>query len=49
MFNKFFDVFTTALIVTAVGIALRPNAQTAQVISSWLKGFASVERAASGR
>lgn len=49
MFDKFFTLFTTALIVTAVGIALRPGAPTANVITAWLKGFAGVQKAAAGR
>lgn len=48
MFDKFFSLFTTALVVTAVGIALRPNAPTAAVIKGWLSGFADLERAAAG-
>lgn len=49
MFDKFFSLFTVALIVTAVGIALRPGAVTANVITAWLKGFAGVESAAAGK
>lgn len=49
MVDKIVSVFTTALIVTGVGIALRPGAPTAKVIDSSLKGFAAIQRAAYGR
>jgi len=48
MVDKFFSVFTTALAVTAVGIALRPNSAAPGVIKAWMGGFANVERAAAG-
>lgn len=48
MVDKIVSIFTTALVVTAVGIALDPKAPTAQVISSTLSGFAGVERGARG-
>lgn len=48
MVDKFFSLFTTALVVTAVGVALRPGAATSGVIKSWMTGFAAVERAAAG-
>lgn len=47
MVDKFFSVFTTALVITGVGIALRPGAQTSSVIKSWMNGFAAVEKSAS--
>jgi hypothetical protein len=49
MGDKIISVFTTALIVTGVGIALRPGAPTATVIDSTLKGFAGIQRAAYGK
>jgi hypothetical protein len=49
MVDKFFSLFTTALIVTALGIALRPGSQAPAVIRAWMSGFASVQRAASAR
>lgn len=49
MGDKIVSVFTTALIITGVGIALRPDAPTAKVIESTLKGFASIQRAAYGK
>lgn len=49
MLDKFFSIFTTALVVTAVGIALRPGAPTANVIGTTLKGFAGIETAAAGK
>lgn len=48
MVDKIVSVFTTALIVTAVGIALRPGAPTANVIKSSLEGFAKIQKAAYG-
>lgn len=48
MFDKVISVFTTALIVTGVGIALDPKAPTAKVIESTLSGFAGIQRAARG-
>jgi hypothetical protein len=48
MVEKFFTVLTTALAITAVGIALRPKAPTAQVITSFFNGFAKVQTAAYG-
>lgn len=49
MVDKVVSVFTTALIITGVGIALRPGAPTAKVIDSMLKGFAGIQRAAYGK
>lgn len=49
MVDKFFSLFTTALVITGVGIALRPGAPTSGVIKSWMNGFAGVQRAASGK
>ena len=48
MIDKIVTVFTTALAVTALGIALRPNAPTAQVLQSGLGGFAEIQKAAFG-
>jgi hypothetical protein len=48
MVDKIVTIFTTALAVTALGIALRPNAPTAAVLSSGLNGFANIQRAAFG-
>jgi hypothetical protein len=48
MFDKVFTVLTTALAITAVGIALRPGAPTAAVASSLLGGFAGIQKAAYG-
>lgn len=48
MGDRIVSVFTTALIITGVGIALRPNAPTARVIESTLTGFARIQRAAAG-
>lgn len=46
MVDKFFSLFTTALVVTAVGIALRPGSQAPGVIKAWMNGFANIENAA---
>lgn len=48
MVDKIVSIFTTALLITGLGIALRPNAPTAKVIESTLSGFAKVQRAAFG-
>ena len=48
MVDKVISIFTTALAVTAVGIALRPGAPTANVIKETLTGFAGVQRATFG-
>ena len=48
MVGNIVTIFTTALAVTALGIALRPNAPTAQVLTAGLNGFANVQRAAFG-
>lgn len=49
MVDKFFSLFTTALVVTAVGIAVRPGSKAPQVVSAWLSGFAKVQSAAAAR
>lgn len=48
MINTIANVFTGALVVTGVGIALRPGAPTASVLSSLFGGFAKVQTAAFG-
>lgn len=48
MVDKIVSIFTTALAVTAVGIALRPGAPTASVLSAGLNGFANIQRSAFG-
>lgn len=48
MGDKIFAVATTALVITGVGIALRPNAPTAKVIEATLTGFSKVQTAAFG-
>ena len=48
MVDKIVSVFTTALVITGVGIALRPGAVTPKVIEAGLTGFAKVQRAAFG-
>lgn len=48
MVDKIVSVFTMALMVTALGIALRPGAPTASVIGSATRGFAAIQTAAFG-
>lgn len=48
MLDKVFTVFGTALVITGVGIALRPGAPTAAVVRETLSGFAGIQRAAFG-
>lgn len=48
MIDNITKVILTAFIITAVGIALRPNAPTAKVISSITNGVVSMQKAATG-
>lgn len=48
MFNKIVDVVTTAFVVTGIGIALRPDAPTAAVLSALTSGIAKMQSAAFG-
>lgn len=48
MLDKIVTIATTALAVTAVGIALRPGAPTAKVITAATSGFAKIQRASFG-
>lgn len=48
MIDALVTVVTTAFAVTAVGIALRPNAPTAQVITAFFNGLAGSQRATFG-
>jgi hypothetical protein len=48
MVDKLVSIVTTALCVTAVGIALRPKAPTANVIKAAGSALANVERATYG-
>lgn len=48
MMDKAFSVIITVFAVTALGIALRPGAPTATVISSLTSGIANMQRAAFG-
>lgn len=48
MIDKVVSIFTTALAVTALGIALRPKAPTADVLREGLGGFAKIQTAAFG-
>ena len=48
MVDKIVSIFTTALVITGVGIALRPKAPTAAVISAATSGVADMQKAAFG-
>lgn len=48
MVDKVVSVVATIFAVTALGIALRPNAPTAKVITSFFNGIATTQRAAYG-
>lgn len=48
MVDKVISVVTTIFAVTALGIALRPNAPTAKVIEATFNGIATTQRAAFG-
>lgn len=48
MVDKIVSVVTTIFAVTALGIALRPSAPTAAVITSTFNGIATSQRAAFG-
>lgn len=42
MVDKVVSIFTTALVVAGVGIALRPGAPTANVVKAITGGFADI-------
>jgi len=46
--DRVVTIVTTAFAVTAVGIALRPNAPTASVITAFFNGLAASQRATFG-
>jgi hypothetical protein len=48
MVDKIVSVAVIAFIVTGVGIALRPGAPTATVVTATLNGLANMQRAAYG-
>lgn len=48
MLDSAVTIVTTAFAVTAVGIALRPNAPTAAVIKAFFNGLAASQRATFG-
>lgn len=49
MIDKIISVFIMALVITGLGIALRPGSQAAALAREILSGFAGIQRAASGR
>lgn len=48
MIDKVISIFTTALAVTALGIALRRGAPTADVVKATTEGFAKIQTASFG-
>lgn len=46
MVDKIVSVFIMALIITGLGIALRPGSQAPKLATSILDGFAKVQKAA---
>ena len=48
MLDSVVTIVSTAFAVTAVGIALRPNAPTAQVITAFFNGLAKSQSASFG-
>ena len=48
MLDKVIGVFTLALVVTAVGVAVAPGSQAPKLISTALSGFSSIQKAAYG-
>lgn len=48
MIDKVISVFIMALIITGLGIAVRPGSQAPQIIRESLTGFAGIQRAAYG-
>ena len=48
MVDTIISVFTTIFLVTALGIALRPGAPTAKVITAWFNCIAKSQRASFG-
>lgn len=48
MIDKIVSVFIMALVITGLGIALRPGSQAPALAREILSGFAGVQRAATG-
>lgn len=48
MIDKIISVFIMALVITGLGIALRPGSQAPALATAILNGFAGVQRAAAG-
>lgn len=49
MVDKVVSIFTLALIITGLGIAVRPGSQAPQLASKILTGFAGIQKAAAAR
>lgn len=45
MVDKIVGIFTLALMITALGIAVRPKSQTPAVIKAITSGFAAIQKA----
>lgn len=48
MIDKVVSIFIMALVITGLGIAVRPGSQAPQIIRESLSGFAGIQRAAAG-
>lgn len=48
MVDKIVSVFVTALVITGIGIALRPGSPLPKVIQVTLEGFSKIQRSAYG-
>jgi hypothetical protein len=48
MIDKVISVFIMALVITGLGIALKPGSQAVPLAREILSGFAGVQRAAAG-
>ena len=48
MLDKLFSLLGTVFVVTAIGIALRPNAPTAKIISAFGNTLIGAQKAAYG-
>lgn len=49
MIDKVIGVFTMALVITGLGIAVRPGSQAPALAGTILKGFAGIQSAAYGK
>lgn len=49
MVDKVVSIFIMALVITGIGIAVRPGSQAPALVSKALTGFAGIQRAAYGK